>query len=71
MSTVSLQDSTGDRIDERANLARTGGRRPLNPTLVGYQHQEAEFKDGHLDLNYTSHGPMVGLHCRFLAGGNS
>jgi hypothetical protein len=49
----------------RANLAYTVGRKQQNRLLFGYQHRQAEYQDGDLQLDLRLSGFMAGFNFRF------
>ena len=49
----------------RANLAYTVGRQRQNRLLFGYQHKQAEYRDGDLTLDLRLSGFMAGFNFRF------
>jgi len=61
---ASFGDSEGTYL-LRANFAYTVGKRQQNRIVFGYQHKEAEYKDGDLVTDFTLSGPMAGFNFVF------
>ena len=60
----SAGDSEGSFL-LRANLAYSVGQRQQNRLLFGYQHRQAEYRDGDLTLDLRLSGFMAGFEFRF------